>query len=67
MILMTCIIIEREKTYKARKEGSFYEDVALSLLRERHGVQRITDVRYVTEYDKRDNIFYIKERVIPKK
>lgn len=67
MILMSCVIIERERTYKAKKEALFYEDVALSLLRERHGVQRITDVRYVTEYDKRDNIFYIKERVIPKK
>lgn len=61
--LILFIITEKEKTYQAQKLGDFLYELSTSLLRERHGCQGIRDVRFETEYDKKEDIFHIKKRI----
>lgn len=61
--LILIIVSEKEKTYASEKLGHFLYDLSTSLLRERHGCQGIHDVRFETEYDKKADIFHIKNRI----
>jgi len=50
---------------KAMERVYFYDELSASLLRERHGIQRVTDIKFETSYDKENDIFNIDKRIDP--
>jgi len=59
------IVGYRNKLAAAQEWIDFYDELSTSVLRERHGIQRVTDIRFETSYDKENDIFNINKRIDP--